>query len=1209
MQAATLLQSLELACRVLFICCPKITTLLRKKRESKNKRCEALTARLVSAFRGGVRCNGSRTGLPTMLQNLYSVLHVCYDAVHMLIGIVCTIFESTFHIFKPPALKPVEGEIALKYSAARAAFWHDGRSLTSHWLCSRLLGVKRKGKELAVVGASQGVGREFAVELASLGAVVVCWDVDKEANQETVKAARSAQGCRGKTHAYHCDVSDRDQVLRTARLVQKEVGDVSILIQCNSAESPRSSLAQFTHGLSKVMATNVFSHFWVSRPNSEVLEAFLPAMKERNHGHVVLLSSVAGLNGIGQRVMLHMSQFAMKGLAESLKEELRVTGLSGIHLTLAHVHPSIVSHNLHASTLASRGCNSAAVKRVRKKNEKTGSHISNKAVVERIKMDHSEVCELSLVEKLKEPSDFQLWKFKVNILFKSQGLYCIVCGEVKAPKQVEEKRSADSRTETDMATFKAAVKKCYECGSNKHLAGFHKTDTPSKKQGVSAVKCFSCQKTGQYGSGLPSCDAVDTKHNSLLEDTRAVKTDIGLAKKSASINAESVGRVVTDYCELKEVLYVPQLSMNILSVGSITQNAESVGRVVTDYCELKEVLYVPQLSKNILSVGSITQNGGEVNFTKNEVAVIKENEVLIRGRKVQMDLYTSAPYMPQHQGTTEQFNRTMLDKVRALMLDPAAPKDLWSEAAYTATYLINRSPDKRTDSNTCNEVNDTSVMLPVLADEQRDSVNESQEGENSENMATEMTVLDRNSDSEELFHGFETRIETREESVGIQERASKRNRRTLVRYEDYLMLIYEEALSCPVGRHWKVAVEEEKQALIKNKTWTVMKKEDVPAGQRILTSKWIFKKREDGKYKARLVVRGFLNSGPMQALLEMALREGYVLRTFDVKTAFLYGYLEKPVYLYPPPPPHPEGVNISGVCRLTKLLYSLKQAPMRWNVRITDNLKLAGMCQLKSEPCVFKNSDGSVILGLYVDFGIVVGKDCRVVDGLFPGMEIMRNEKGLHLNQTGAMAQLLEAYNMTEAKPALTLAVERKGEEKEGQNRTFPYRKFLGSLMYLSNKTSRSVENPSEEDIVSIKRVLRYLKGTENLGIRCDGSSPMEELVDFCDANFAGDPESRRSTTDYVIYYCGGPISWCARKQPVVTLSTAEAEYIAAAECTKELMYLKAVLEETLGKESFALFWIACTKEVAHEILKAMRRNYAEVSIPEYILHLGNILR
>ncbi|KAJ8897356.1 hypothetical protein PR048_002702 [Dryococelus australis] len=343
-------------------------------------------------------------------------------------------------------------------------------------------------------------------------------------------------------------------------------------------------------------------------------------------------------------------------------------------------------------------------------------------------------------------------------------------------------------------------------------------------------------------------------------------------------------------------------------------NVESVGRVVTDYCELKEVLYVPQLSKNILLVGSIMRNGGEVNFTKNEVAVIKENEVLIRGRKGANGLYvvtitrdsipealvaehknlemtwhrrlghisqdclkvvsrivegmnlitpnswnkkkyivtftdgftyfseihllelktevpelvirhirkierqawtnvegividTSAQYTPQHQGTAERFNRTLLDKVRALMLDSAAPEDLWSEAAYTATYLINRSQTKG-QSETPAELwygkkPDVS-NLRIFGCEAYSKIDRHQ-----------LKFKQRNQ-------------KTCEDTVGIQERASKRNRRTPVRYEDYVMLKYEEALSYPEGRHWKVAVEEEKQALIKNETWTVVKKEKCP---------------------------------------------------------------------------------------------------------------------------------------------------------------------------------------------------------------------------------------------------------------------------------------------------------------------------------------------------------------------------------------------
>ncbi|XP_063240224.1 epidermal retinol dehydrogenase 2-like isoform X2 [Bacillus rossius redtenbacheri] len=230
------------------------------------------------------------TGLQTMLHRLYSSLVLCYDTVHMVVGIICSIIESTIHIFKPPVAKSVKGEVAL------------------------------------VVGAGHGVGRELALQLATLGATVVCWDADHGAGRETAEAAG------GEARAYLCDVSDREQILQTARLVQKEVGDVSILIHCGGAPSRCRSLSELTLEDTKAMSDSIFSYFWV-------LEAFLPRMRAANRGHVAVLSSAAGLAGAGERVALRTAQFAAQGLVESLAEELRVSGLGGVRLTLASVHP------------------------------------------------------------------------------------------------------------------------------------------------------------------------------------------------------------------------------------------------------------------------------------------------------------------------------------------------------------------------------------------------------------------------------------------------------------------------------------------------------------------------------------------------------------------------------------------------------------------------------------------------------------------------------------------------------------------------------------------------------------------------------------------------------------------------------------------------------------------------------------------------------
>lgn len=87
---------------------------------------------------------------------------------------------------------------------------------------------------------------------------------------------------------------------------------------------------------------------------------------------------------------------------------------------------------------------------------------------------------------------------------------------------------------------------------------------------------------------------------------------------------------------------------------------------------------------------------------------------------------------------------------------------------------------------------------------------------------------------------------------------------------------------------------------------------------------------------------------------------------------------------------------------------------------------------------------------------------------------------------------------------------------------------------------------------------------TKDEGIKYDNFE-CEKLTAYCDADFAGDSESRKSTTGYVIFFCGGPISWCSRKQPIVSLSSTESEYIAAAECVKELLFLKTMIDELSG--------------------------------------------
>ncbi|XP_063634664.1 uncharacterized protein LOC134805278 [Cydia splendana] len=148
-----------------------------------------------------------------------------------------------------------------------------------------------------------------------------------------------------------------------------------------------------------------------------------------------------------------------------------------------------------------------------------------------------------------------------------------------------------------------------------------------------------------------------------------------------------------------------------------------------------------------------------------------------------------------------------------------------------------------------------------------------------------------------------------------------------------------------------------------------------------------------------------------------------------------------------------------------------------------------------------------------------------------------------------------------------------KSTQETPQEKEYPYREAVGSLLYLSTRTrpdiaqavnlvSRNVENPTKQDVVKVKRIFRYLVGTKEKGILFKRNSPLEIINAYSDSDYAGDPKTRRSTSGSVLMIANGPVSWASKRQPIVSLSSTEAEFIAAAECCKEALYLKSFLKE-----------------------------------------------
>lgn len=427
---------------------------------------------------------------------------------------------------------------------------------------------------------------------------------------------------------------------------------------------------------------------------------------------------------------------------------------------------------------------------------------------------------------------------------------------------------------------------------------------------------------------------------------------------------------------------------------------------------------------------------------------------------------------------------------------------------------------------------------------------------------------------------------------------------------------YRAAIESSDSDKWKAAMADEMQSLRQNKVWTLVSK---PNYRAIVDNRWVFRVKRNvddnvERYKARLVARGFsqqhgidyqetfspvVKFTSIRSILGIAAAEKLNLKQFDVKTAFLYGDLSEDIYMC-----QPEGFSdgTDNVCKLQKSLYGLKQSARCWNQKFTSFLKKFKLTAVDADPCVFVNhrDNKKVILAIYIDDGLIAAKDDNDISTLlehlqrefeikvsdasvFLGLEIRQHtDYSVHINQSTYIAKILAKFNMSDAVPVSTPAeTTTPVGVQDGQTVvTYPFREAVGSLMYLAVATrpdiafaissvSRHLENPSPADVTAVRRVMKYIKGTANLGIFFDSQCEIN-LNAFSDADYAGDHETRRSTSGFVFMLGSGAIAWCSQRQKCVALSTTESEYIAASETVKELVWLKRLLSELLAQDQLS---------------------------------------
>jgi hypothetical protein len=420
---------------------------------------------------------------------------------------------------------------------------------------------------------------------------------------------------------------------------------------------------------------------------------------------------------------------------------------------------------------------------------------------------------------------------------------------------------------------------------------------------------------------------------------------------------------------------------------------------------------------------------------------------------------------------------------------------------------------------------------------------------------------------------------------------------------------YKEAMASSESASWKEAIQSEMKSLDENKTWTIC---DLPPGCKAIGCKLVFdlkltKQGEIDRFKARLVALGYsqrygidyvevfapvANFDTIRLVLAISATLDLEIEQIDIKTAFLNGVLEETIYMK-----LPDG----RFCRLLKGLYGLKQAQKIWHSTFDEFLRSVGFKPCASDPCLyvlFKRGLIAYII-IYVDDACIASNSKEFIKQLiarmarrfklrhlgplsyFLGLSITRERanRTLKIDQAAFLKKILNRHGMhdcnTIATPGPTTVFSASMCPENPIPEADEYATLVGEMLYAARGSRpdlaaplstlcRFVRNPSQQMWTSLKRVLRYVSGTLELGIIFDGlAEPRLTIVAWSDADWASaDIDTRRSRSGDVTMMANGPVSWSSKFQRDVATSTVHAEYGALFSATKGVMHLSQTCKE-----------------------------------------------
>ena len=325
----------------------------------------------------------------------------------------------------------------------------------------------------------------------------------------------------------------------------------------------------------------------------------------------------------------------------------------------------------------------------------------------------------------------------------------------------------------------------------------------------------------------------------------------------------------------------------------------------------------------------------------------------------------------------------------------------------------------------------------------------------------------------------------------------------------------------------------------------------------------------------------------------------------DISTAFLYAKADCEMFVR-----QPEGYVKPGkenwVYRLDKAMYGTKNAGRAWYQDVKSKLESQGFKRSENDNCLFTLKKGSCVVHIlvYVDDMVFFHNNQVMCDKIinfleskykfssrgklewFLGIHVTYpDEGGIMLSQTAYIDRLITKFGLDHTDVSrietpylcgvngkLNKRMSPQSERERQIAKKWPYAEAVGALQWLVSATrhdiaysvsavSRYLSSYGKEHWNAVLRILKYLKNTRTQALHIKHSNAPLVMTAYADSDWAGEEDGRRSQGGYIVKLNGSTVTARSMLQRIVALSSMEAEYIAACECAKEIVWMRRLVE------------------------------------------------